>query len=351
MSIIGRYKITRLLSLTFPQIFYDIGFATKLLVVLFICFHSPASLHSQQELYDDLFSVSFPNEMEGWACGRWGCILHTSDGGQTWVSQDSGTDFTLSSIYFVNSQNGWAVGDEGIIIHTNDGGKTWRKQKGPVPYFLMDVLFITPLKGWIVTERTHILSTDDGGKNWIVQFYDEDYILKAISFYDSQNGWTVGEYGCIYYTGDGGTTWEKQGGYFDISEDTGDPVGGHFFFDVVAVDGQTAWVVGVDGYVARTEDGGKHWVSVNSGVPETHLFCVISNYPDKVFIGGNGILLASDDRGHTWKSLKINPPIIYNWIYGIAQCGFSSGFVAVGSEGAIYLSVREKDLMVWERVK
>ena len=33
------------------------------------------------KIYDDLFQVSFPNEKEGWVSGRWGCMLHTADGG------------------------------------------------------------------------------------------------------------------------------------------------------------------------------------------------------------------------------------------------------------------------------
>ena len=78
--------------------------------------------------HDDLFSVSFSTEAKGWACGRWGTILHTSDGGKTWAAQHSGTDFTLTGIYFVNEVLGWAVGAEGTILHTGDGGRTWEKQ-------------------------------------------------------------------------------------------------------------------------------------------------------------------------------------------------------------------------------
>ena len=72
---------------------------------------APAS--AQPRLTDDLFSVSFANAKDGWAAGRWGTVLHTADGGQTWEKQKTGVDFTLSSVSFVDPQNGWAVGDEG----------------------------------------------------------------------------------------------------------------------------------------------------------------------------------------------------------------------------------------------
>jgi photosystem II stability/assembly factor-like uncharacterized protein len=306
----------------------------------------PGVVHAKQaKFYDDLLSVYFSSEKDGWACGRWGTALYTADGGKTWVRQNTGTDYTLTSIYFVDAKIGWAVGDEGTIIHTKDGGKTWEKQKCPVKFFLMNVFFLSPEKGFIVTEKTHILSTNDGGKTWNVKFKDEDYILKAISFADSQNGWVVGEFGYIYHTNDGGETWKKQGGFSDLSEDTGELIGGTYLFNVVAVDPKTAWAVGIEGYISRTNDGGKTWQQVITEVPKTQLFCVASDKAGTLAIGGKGIFLISTDRGQSWKKVDFKPPITYGWIYGVAKRG-NAGFVAVGKAGAIYLSALDS----WRRV-
>jgi len=308
----------------------------------------------------DLFSVTFPSPNDGWACGRWGCVLHTADGGKTWKRQQSGTDFTLSSIFFVDSKTGWAVGDGGTIIHTTDGGKVWKKQTCPevtveaglrwgannqapeeetkaLDFFLMGVYFINARKGWIATERTTILSTENGGKTWEIQFSDEDFILKSISFCDDLNGWAVGEFGYIYHTEDGGQTWQHQAGYFDISDETGEMIGGNFLFDVVALDPQTAWAVGIDGYVVRTVDRGKTWQAVETGIPRTQLFCIQANHNQPFFIGGTGIFFSSNDQGVTWKRTSFDPPITYGWIYDISPRG-ANGFVSVGKEGWVYLT-------------
>jgi photosystem II stability/assembly factor-like uncharacterized protein len=320
-------------------------FPLKVLLFLVLTFFFiPLLVHSQQ-LYDDLFSLSFPTEKDGWASGRWGCILHTQDGGKTWVRENTNTDYTLSSIFFLDANNGWAVGDGGTILHSTDGGKTWEKQKSPVDFFLMDVCFVSPLKGFIVSERTHILSTEDGGETWKVQFTDQDFILKAITFSDSFNGWAVGEYGFIYHTSDGGTTWVKQSGYFTISDLTGDIEGANYLFAAEALDAQRVWAVGVDGYVLKTEDGGKTWQEV-SGMPKTHLFGVSSDKKSTILICGNGTFILSADGGKTWDTSEFKPPITYNWLYK-AKYIPSSGFITVGSEGAIYCGASN----IYNRVK
>jgi len=296
------------------------------------------STYAQQQgiQKQDLFSASFPTEQQGWACGRWGTVLHTEDGGQSWVRQDSGIDYTLTSIAFPDPQNGWAVGDGGTIIHTADGGQSWEKQKCPVDYYLMGVFFVNDQKGWAVTEWTTILHTSDGGKNWQVQFTAEDYILKSVSFCDPLNGWAVGEYGYTYHTSDGGRAWEHQAGSFALSEEVFELVGENTLFNVSAVDPMTAWAVGIDGHVTKTIDGGVTWQKVAASVPKTQLFGVASDGKGTVIIGGTGMLVVSSDGGQSFSVPKIDPAVKYGWIYGIAPRG-TEGFVAVGSESWIYL--------------
>jgi len=334
----------------------------SLVTLMLICFFFPGILFAgeKKHMSQDLFSVSFPTENDGWACGRWGTILHTNDGGKTWKRQQGGTDFTLAAICFLDPKKGWAVGDGETILYTTDGGKTWEKQEGPQTFaergarwghadvtaeegktetklFYMGVHFADSRKGWIVGERTHILHTEDGGKTWNIQFSDEDLILKNVSFCDEYNGWAVGEYGYIYHTGDGGEHWEHQAGEFDFSDETGEIVGGNFLFDVVAVNPQTAWVAGIDGYVAKTIDGGATWQQITNGIPKGHLFGVTSDEQGKVLVGGNAQLLISSAGGESFSVVKAEPPITYGWLYRITARG-SAGFAAVGRGGWIYLS-------------
>jgi photosystem II stability/assembly factor-like uncharacterized protein len=335
-------------------------------VTLFSLFSMSSELLAGIELNDDLFDVSFPTlgtsadkeQNLGWICGRWGTVLHTQNGGEVWNRQSSGIDMTLGGICFVDHEFGWAVGDEGTIIHTKDGGGSWEQQNSPASGFLMDVCFVDRLTGWIVTERTTILHTKDGGQTWTVQFSDNDFILKAVSFSDTQNGWAVGEYGYIYHTQDGGNTWRQQAGSFDLSDETGEIIGENFLFDVTAINQTTAWVVGVDGYLARTTDSGATWTPVIDCIPRTHLFGITSDNSGQLLIVGNAVMLTSAFGG--WKpdfqrlvgDSRLFQPVAggtcsiqalagesrlkYGWLYGVAANG-PGKFVAVGKGGWIYL--------------
>ena len=296
---------------------------------------------------DDLFSLSFPSETEGWACGRHGIILHTSDGGQTWKPQSSGTDATLSSICFTDLQNGWAVGARGTILHTHDGGLTWESQESPVESFHMRVVFLSSRKGFIASEHTHILATEDGGRNWTVRFRDEDFILRSLSFGDPLHGWAVGEFGCIYSTADGGRRWEKQAGTYEIDSETGDLKGEGFLFDVVAIDRQTVWAVGIQGTVKQTADGGRTWRNVDVGAGTAPLFCIAHDGSDTLMVAGKGICLLSSDRGKTWTRVHFAPSIRYGWVHHIARLGSTGLAAACGEGGSIY---RKLPAGVWNGI-
>lgn len=157
----------------------------------------------------------------------------------------------------------------------------------------------------------------------------------------------MGEFGFIYHTDNGGKTWQQQAGEFKFSEETGEMEGGNFLFDVLAINPRTAWVVGIDGYVAKTVDGGATWQKVTNGIPKTQIFGISSDKQNTILFGGNALLLVSSDSGKSFSNVKMEPRVTYGWIYGISLRG-NVGFVAVGKGGWIYLS--DKLGASWQRV-
>ena len=61
----------------------------------------------------------------GIVVGEQGTILRTTDGGQNWISQSSGTYTYLYGVAFTDINNGTVVGLNGTILNTTDGGQNW----------------------------------------------------------------------------------------------------------------------------------------------------------------------------------------------------------------------------------
>jgi photosystem II stability/assembly factor-like uncharacterized protein len=75
-----------------------------------------------------LNTVYFVDDKEGWLGGEFGLLLHTRDGGHTWIARRFGADFPqIVSLRFLDRRTGWAVGARGTVLNTNDGGKTWQE--------------------------------------------------------------------------------------------------------------------------------------------------------------------------------------------------------------------------------
>ncbi|MGB5848244.1 MAG: YCF48-related protein, partial [Ignavibacteriaceae bacterium] len=78
--------------------------------------------------FESLSSIQFINQNTGWAVGgsySLGTIYKTTDGGTNWIPQTSGTMWPLTSVSFTDSDNGWAVGGRATILHTTNGGVTF----------------------------------------------------------------------------------------------------------------------------------------------------------------------------------------------------------------------------------
>jgi len=72
-----------------------------------------------------LRALDFVDSLNGWAVGRFGTIIHTTDGGSSWIFQTNPATTTLFDVDFSDVQHGIACGD-GIILYTDNGGQTWQ---------------------------------------------------------------------------------------------------------------------------------------------------------------------------------------------------------------------------------
>ncbi|MEW5843122.1 MAG: YCF48-related protein [Bacteroidota bacterium] len=146
----------------------------------------------------------------GWAASSTGIIVKSTDGGNTWVNQKSGTTESLRSIYFIDPNNGWICGSGGKVLHTTNGGETWDAQSIGSIIDLNSVFFINDVRGWIVGNMGTILVTFNSGNKWFFQESRTVSDLYDVFFLDKDNGWVVGNYSIIHKTTTGGETSIKE---------------------------------------------------------------------------------------------------------------------------------------------
>jgi len=237
---------------------------------------------SGDTLLSNLNAVYFVDSNIGWAVGEiWGdssdaIILHTTNGGANWIQQVHvayGIGYRhlgLRDVYFSDANTGTAVGGgEGnwsreLLLRTTDGGTTWVKQHtGPdneTPN-LKGVTFTNTVTGFVVGNSNgeiptygEIWHTIDGGSTWSIDsttILGNGYFLDVF-FTDFDNGtvigyfWPLGEQeGVILHTIDAGANWIKQ------TSGTMNSLNGVFFTDAL-----TGWVVGDNGTILHTSNGG-----------------------------------------------------------------------------------------------
>jgi photosystem II stability/assembly factor-like uncharacterized protein len=295
--------------------------------------------------------------------GGGGIILHTEDGGHTWVQQAGRppgplhqesetaraanpssppsqqeqpgvtrenqqqkggipppTYEALLSVSFATPQSAWAVGTKGAVLHTDDGGKTWTTQTSGADNALYYVAFATPQSGWQVGEKGAILHTDDGGKTWKTQTSGVQVWLNSVAFATPQLGWAVGGKGVILHTDDGGQTWKTQTSGADT-----------FLSSVAFATPQSGWVVGEKGVILHTEDGGQTWKTQTSGA-DTYLNSVAFATPQSGWVvGEKGAILHTENGGQTWQAQTSGANTA---LYFVAFVTSQSGW-AVGDKGVI----------------
>ncbi len=166
-----------------------------------------------------LNSVSFVDAKFGWAVGHWGAILHTQDGGETWVQQrlDTTTDRPLFSVHFVDRNKGIAVGLWSLVLTTDNGGKTWTSVSLPKPpdggrgdRNLFKVFANRDGVLYVAAERGTVLKSADFGKSWI--YLDTGYKGSFWTGLELKDGTLVvaGLRGTVYRSKDSGKTWSQS---------------------------------------------------------------------------------------------------------------------------------------------
>lgn len=223
------------------------------------------------------------------------------------------------------------VGERGIILLSDDNGHTWRQAKVPLSVALTNVHFVTATKGWAVGHGGAVLQSSDGGESWSKQLdgreaaalvmdsaragsgkggeaakkqlADAERLVSDgpdkpfldVHFSDENHGLIVGAYGLAFATEDGGRHWQPWQDHIP------NPKGKHLYG--IRAFGSDLFVVGEQGALFRSSDGGRSFVEIKTPYSGTYFGMLAGTQGELVVFGLRGNAYYSDDAGRSWQKV------------------------------------------------
>ncbi|NWD82501.1 hypothetical protein HX891_19130 [Pseudomonas reactans] len=232
--------------------------------------------------------------------GERGVVLLSDDQGKSWRQGYVPISTTLTRVTFIDSKNGWAVGHSGVVIHTSDGGETWVKQLDGIA------------SAQIELEAARRNANDSGdsqrrisdAERLVAEGADKPFL--AVLFDDVRNGMIFGAYGLAFSTSDGGKTWNSLMGSVQDAD-------GFHVYSAVAVQGKL-YLAGEQGLLLQSSDGGKSFSRIKSPSNAT-IFGITASPSVMLIYGLKGRLYRSDDGGGNWTRIEMPEATISAGVY------------------------------------
>jgi len=239
-----------------------------------------------------LHSISYCDTLNGFAVGDNGTILHTSDGGATWIAQSSpaGATAQLRKVICLYPNTAIILGYQfagftTFVMRTSNGGTTWIMKKDDIPGFQSGISFPNDQFG-VVLAGTSLWRTTDEGDTWRSRSLPYPN-LAAISFSDPRNGMGSGLDGTVVVTNDSGNTWWFSNHFTDAWLDR-----------ILCIDSLHAVTTG-EGRAYMTTVGGSSWGGLN--LPSQDRQNGVSFYGlDHGAVISPTSLTVTSDRGSSW---------------------------------------------------
>lgn len=256
------------------------------------------------------------------SAGERGIVLLSDDMGKTWRQTAVPTSVALTKIHFPDSGNGWAIGHGGVILHSVDGGNSWLKQ--------LDGLQAAKI------ERAEAKAAGEVGEAALSRVRDAERLVREgadkpfldVYFTDRNRGWVVGAYGLAFATVDGGRTWQSMRGRIPNHK-------GRHLYSVHVADKQI-YLAGEQGTLFRSGDGGQTFSALATPYSGTYFGILAGNDNVLLLFGLRGNAFRSVDDGLHWQKIDTGLPVTLT-----AGLRLSSGVLILVDETGMVLGSRD----------
>lgn len=264
---------------------------------------------------DDLYSISFPTTDTGYAVGRFGRIIKTTDEGTSWNMLSSPAPVEDASamrcVFFWNALEGIVGSDKGVIYRTSDGGSAWdtiysSDSRPSIPFNCEFFSFAgdpsTELFAWGTTGSSQIMlvlyRSTDSGLSWsptktgrlLIDATDVGqeatcFVSSAGKFVTSTSYRYFGHTSDILISTDPDSSWSVA--YSSWRN----------FYGVEFLSSSYLMSVGDSGWVNRSTDGGTTWALDSTGA-QGNLRAVAASGSGRVLVVGDSTVMTAS--GSPW---------------------------------------------------
>ncbi len=299
------------------------------------------------ETKSDLRSIALSGDGKtAIVAGDDGAILVSTDRGKSWKVAESITGKDFIRVALNKKGNiAIAVGDRGLIWISDDYGRTWSRPdpSNVTSKHINDIVLSDNGKFAIAAADDEvILLSNDGGKTWNATSYGEGKLdFQAVALHGN-TAVVVGDNGFVLISCD-----IEEGSWHPLATDKKSD-----FNDIaISGDGETAIAVGRKGVVWTLDLAGadqcsdKKWVKRESNIADT-LESVALNHNGSIAIavGRDGTILVSANKGDTWGSRNSGTASDFNGVT-LGLDGMSAAVVGKNST-ALWLESSGESLVL-----
>jgi membrane protein len=239
----------------------------------------------------------------GWAVGRNGYILKTSDGGRKWHIEKWGA-FNFKDVAIRDEKNIFIAAEGGFLLQSGTTAEpsvlSWPEITGDINQIAFD-----GDTGVAVCNRGYILLSDNGGSDWTPILLEKSQIkkqryvnLNSVHFLGGDRAWIAGNSGLILATTDGFRSFTSH----NFKK--------YNYTSIVMTGTREGYAAGESGVIVHTGDGGKTWKKKSIQTGEIHRLGYIKNMMWAV--GDRGLARYGKSISSQWKGEKGSGFVVYS---------------------------------------